>query len=176
MPDIRFCVDRSLHSLAFALIFFLWSAENPAIAHFPFLTACSHACTLSVSWQLSTPCLWNGSFLQPTLKGPPANPIRSGQGIPAFSCLNSCIASSHIPIRYFLIPFFGHNLPPDAVLFSYIRRPFVYCPVLLVRFIVSRFFIWKRQVFSFPYGGPERPQWSAPACTLRHRLHSAHRC
>ena len=43
--------------------------------------------------------------------------------------------SSRIPIGYFFIPFFPDILrPPNVVLFSYIRGPFVYCPFLLARF------------------------------------------
>ena len=43
--------------------------------------------------------------------------------------------SSRIPIGYFFIPFFPDILrPPNVVLFSYIRGPFVYCPFLLVQF------------------------------------------
>ena len=40
--------------------------------------------------------------------------------------------SSRIPTGYFFIPFFPDILrPPNVVLFSYIRGPFVYCPFLL---------------------------------------------
>ena len=44
--------------------------------------------------------------------------------------------SSRIPSGYFFIPFFPDiPKPPNVVLFSYTRGPFVYCPFLLVRFI-----------------------------------------
>ena len=44
--------------------------------------------------------------------------------------------SSRTPTGYFFIPFFPDILrPPIVVLFSYIRGPFVYCTVLLERFI-----------------------------------------
>ncbi|MDY3018370.1 MAG: zinc ribbon domain-containing protein, partial [Oscillospiraceae bacterium] len=43
--------------------------------------------------------------------------------------------SSRIPTGYFFIPFFPDIArPPNVALFSYIRGPFVYCPVLLELF------------------------------------------
>ena len=43
--------------------------------------------------------------------------------------------SSRTPTGYFFIPFFPDILrPPNVVLFSYIRGPFVYCPFLLGKF------------------------------------------